>query len=388
MVSESAPVDPLPTGDRPVEHQREDSPFCGLHRPLSGIAIPPTPPASTTTEARVRGMLLGLAIGDSLGNTSEGQTPQRRRQRYGEIRKYLPNRHAEGRRVGLPSDDTQLAFWTIESLLRAGRLDPDDLAHTFAVEQIFGIGSAVRAFQMAMCDPGRSWRDAGQKSAGNGALMRIAPIALPHLKMVNERLWHDTVIATATTHADEMAVVASVGFVGLLFECLSLPEGERPSGRWWPETFLRYARPAEVGGVYYPRTSNLKFEGTLCEMIERHVLPALDQGLSVLEAGENWYSGAYLLETVPSVLCILGLHGADPEQALVRAVNDTRDNDTIAAIVGAAVGAAHGVDALPQRWRDDLLGRTRSDDDGCVQRLIESAVQMFVRQSQRLRRQA
>lgn len=62
---------------------------------------------------RIRGMLLGLAIGDALGNTSEGMLPSDRHSRYGEIRYFLPNHHAGGREVGLPSDDTQLAFWTL-----------------------------------------------------------------------------------------------------------------------------------------------------------------------------------------------------------------------------------------------------------------------------------
>src|SRR5262249_52108449 len=84
----------------------------------------------------------------------------------------------------------------------------------------------------------------------------------------------------------------------------------------------------------------------------------------------RWHSGAYLLETVPSVLLILARHGDDPEEAIVRAVNDTRDNDTIAAIVGAAMGALHGESNLPLRWRDGLLGRTSADDDGHVQKLV------------------
>ena len=84
-----------------------------------------------------------------------------------------------------------------------------------------------------------------------------------------------------------------------------------------------------------------------------------------------WVSGAYLLETVPSVLYILARHGADPAEAIRRAVNDTRDNDTVAAIVGAAVGAMHGEEALPAEWHRDLLGRTRESDDGALHQLLD-----------------
>jgi hypothetical protein len=51
-------------------------------------------------ENRIRGMLLGLAIGDSLGNTTEGQLPSNRRARYGEVRDYLPNRYPDIRPNG------------------------------------------------------------------------------------------------------------------------------------------------------------------------------------------------------------------------------------------------------------------------------------------------
>ncbi len=70
-------------------------------------------------------------------------------------------------------------------------------------------------------------------------------------------------------------------------------------------------------------------------------------------------------------------HGYDAEQALVRAVNDTRDNDTIGAIVGAAMGALHGARGLPARWRDGLLGRTAESDDGRVVELLDRAERRF-----------
>jgi ADP-ribosyl-[dinitrogen reductase] hydrolase len=61
---------------------------------------------------RVEGMLLGIAVGDALGITTEGMLPARRRAKYGELRDYIPNRYVKEAR-GFPSDDTQLAFWTL-----------------------------------------------------------------------------------------------------------------------------------------------------------------------------------------------------------------------------------------------------------------------------------
>ncbi len=144
---------------------------------------------------RVEGMLLGLAIGDALGNTTESLRPATRRQSYGEIRDYLPNKHANYRPVGLPSDDTQMAFWTLEQLLEDNRLVPDHLARKFSQQQIFGIGSTVKAFLRSYKDQGLPWEQSGQPSAGNGALMRIAPVLIPHLRQPSPALWADAALA-------------------------------------------------------------------------------------------------------------------------------------------------------------------------------------------------
>ena len=100
---------------------------------------------------------------------------------------------------------------------------------------------------------------------------------------------------------------------------------------------------------------------------------ALSEGLSSRAACQRWGSGAYLLETLPSVFFILSRYGDNPEEAIVRAVNDTRDNDTHGAIVGAAVGALHGRSAFPAAWRERLSGRLRGDDEGRIFELIEQA---------------
>ena len=42
------------------------------------------------------------------------------------------------------------------------------------------------------------------------------------------------------------------------------------------------------------------------------------------------------------------------EEAIIGAVNDGGDADTIAAITGSIAGAKFGYDAIPQRWIDQL----------------------------------
>ena len=98
------------------------------------------------------------------------------------------------------------------------------------------------------------------------------------------------------------------------------------------------------------------YEGPMWAYVKERVEEAYRQGLSVRQACDSWYSGAYLMETVPAVIYILSKHGHDFEEAIIRAVNDTKDNDTIAAIVGAAVGALHGRKNIPARWLESLPG--------------------------------
>jgi len=335
----------------------------------------PTPPPADWDFSRVEAMLLGLAIGDALGNSTESMLPADRRQAYGEIRDYLPNRRAGGRAVGLPSDDTQLAFWTLEQLLDDQALIPENLARKFTQGQIYGIGSSLRGFLRSYKDHARSWQQSGQPSAGNGALMRIAPILIPHLRRPTPALWADAAIAGMITHNDAASNACCVAFSHLLWECLLLEKAPAPD--WWLETFVAQARLLEGDSSYSSRNPALPYQGPVWQFVEREVHRALQENLSVLQACQRWHSGAYLLETMPCVLYILERHAHEPEEAILRAVNDTWDNDTIAAIVGAAVGALHGRPGLPRRWISSLLGRTRAEDDWHIFELIEAARQTF-----------
>jgi ADP-ribosylglycohydrolase len=320
-------------------------------------------------------MMLGLAIGDALGNTSEGMRPHERRSRHGEVRSYLQapwGSPGETPPRGYPSDDTQLAFWTLEQMLEDGGYVPQNVATKFTQARIFGIGATVRQYLENMQARGRPWYESGVRSAGNGALMRIAPILIPHSKRPSPALWVDTTLCAMTTHNDSASISACLAFVGILWELLSM--ARPPRSDWYLQRYIEVARGLECDDSYRPRGGRfVTYQGPLWRYAERVIKEAMARDWDTLEACESWGSGAYLLETVPSVLYVLARHGADPEEAIIRAVNDTWDNDTVGAIVGAAVGALHGGAALPARWRRGLAGRLGESDDGHVQDLLEKA---------------
>ncbi len=309
-------------------------------------------------------MLLGLAIGDSLGNTTEGLLPDQRAQRYGTIRDYLPNPRAENRPVGLPSEYTQLAMWTLEQLLADKGLVPDHLARRFCQQWIFRVSRTLREFIRRYKDEQVPWERAGVASAGNGALARIAPILVPHLQQPSPALWADVALAAMLIHNDPASIGSCLALERLLWEVMGL--SSVPDPRWWVDHFCSTLHPLEGEATYETRSPHVPYRGPLWLFVEARVPRAVSDGLSVRDACDWWHSGAYLMETVPSALFILARFAHDPEEAIVRAVNDTKDNDSIAAIVGAVVGALHGRSGLPARWIDGLLGRTDAADDGQV----------------------
>lgn len=352
------------------DHLTDDSPQSLIRHGLIPLrwherldTPPPALPTGVRLADRIEGMLLGLAIGDALGNTSESMNPDQRHEVHGWISGYLPNRHADNRCIGLPSDDTQLAFRLIEQLLADGELRPAALGARIADGgQIYGIGQATREF-VRNFRRGQPWYRCGSPTAGNGALMRIAPVLLPWVTCPGEGLWHDTLSAAHLTHADALSTASCLALVHLLWRAIGMEAAPPPD--WWLDEWLAVCH--DVGLDEHRHASRefarIRFHGTLTELVETHVRPALVTGKACDQTCNRWGSAAYLLETVPSVLYILGRHAHNPRQAMLEAVNHTRDNDTVAAIVGAVVGALHGASALPPLWIDHLAGRMAERDN-------------------------
>jgi len=126
---------------------------------------------------RFKGCIIGGAIGDAWGSGFENQFEEEDDTFY-----LVGNPHVEMPRWGI-TDDTQLTIATIEAMLDDGDIKPESLVREFLIlfrsRELRGIGSTTLK-ALRELDIGGHWSQVGRKdqyAAGNGAAMRIAPLA-------------------------------------------------------------------------------------------------------------------------------------------------------------------------------------------------------------------
>ncbi|MET7803322.1 ADP-ribosylglycohydrolase family protein [Micromonospora chersina] len=308
---------------------------------------------------RAAGSLFGLAYGDALGKPTEFLTVAEIVRRYGPA----GPRELTGD-PALVTDDTQMALavaWAlhdapaftaeaVEPLLRRRFLDwavsPDN-------NRAPGM-TCLRA--CAELDRGTRWQDATVAgSKGCGANMRVTPVGLLDVDL-------DTMAGLAQlqaglTHGHPTGLAASeltAYAVRLLRDGAALPDlpGLLTDRAHAQRTVYR----ADWLGDLWQRAG----ERTPEEFIARgwdeclRVLGRLDAALARPDdggdpcrlTGEGWIAEEAL---ATALLCALR-HADDPVGALARGATTAGDSDSIAALAGAFVGAAHGMRAWPDAW--------------------------------------
>lgn len=174
---------------------------------------------------RATGALLGLAVGDALGTTLEFSARDTH-PHHSEMTGGGPFRL----RPGEWTDDTAMAVALAESLIARGGFDPDDLMRRFVswwrtgayscTGTCFDIGITTRLALARFEQTGDPFAgDTSEDSAGNGSLMRVAPVALfcLHDPAAASRMARDQ---SRTTHGAPQAVEACDFFVQLLREAI------------------------------------------------------------------------------------------------------------------------------------------------------------------------
>jgi ADP-ribosyl-[dinitrogen reductase] hydrolase len=330
---------------------------------------------------RVRGSLLGLAVGDALGAPLEGLSAQQVRSHYGLVTDYVDGAKAwkkkpyRWRLPGLYTDDTQQALALIDVLLATGRLDVDKLAalyidlatpdHGYAGAHR-GVGKSFRQV-LADLKRGVSPKLTGQASAGIGAAMRIAPVGLYYADDP-EGLFDAVMSASLMTHRDIRSLSAAMAVAMAAARLLKEPVRDPSFVLWLAADVQRaedriaaqFGRSVASLGAYRRSVSDAiaHVESVLDQPRDRAIAAIVDEANrhgpdSPLRRPTQGFPPACL----PTCLYLL-LTTDSLEEALVDVVNLGGDADTAGAILGALAGLVYGASALPDRW---LLGLQNAD---------------------------
>lgn len=233
------------------------------------------------------------------------------------------------------SDDTILSLATTRAIIRAGRVDPAEIAsefvHEFRKNGIPGLGASTLK---ALTDlkAGAHWALAGRKgerAAGNGAAMRVAPLAffLDARDDDDRRTIRD--VCRITHHNDE-------AYVGALAVLLAM------------QTPLDVLRPQETLSEIAAELPDTNVRDALCKLAE------LPVGFTAAAAASTVGTSGYVAESVPFAVAV-ACSAQDLSTAILDAVSCGGDTDTTASIIGQILGA-HG-HQTPQEWLARLPAR-------------------------------
>src|SRR4051794_24532331 len=178
-----------------------------------------------TRRDRFRGALVGLAVGDAVGTTVEFKPPgtfEPVKDMVGGGPFDLP--------AGAWTDDTSMALCLAESLVETRTFDPVDQlrryvrwyrdGHWSSTGRCFDIGNATRAALERFERTGEPFPgDAAPTAAGNGPLMKLAPVVMAYAARPDEAVRHAGETAR-TTHGAPEAGDATRAFAALLLTAL------------------------------------------------------------------------------------------------------------------------------------------------------------------------
>lgn len=265
--------------------------------------------------ARAEAAYLGLALGDALGATVEFLTPREIRGQYG-IHREIRGGGWLRLRPGHVTDDTTMSLALGAAILAdGGVVKPLSCARAFDAwmrTKPIDIGNTVRRNLVSFRNSGDPCAAPSEYDAGNGAAMRVLPVALATLGS-DEAVVRDAVRAQAhVTHHNPVSDAASE------FICLAVQD---------------FVRGDALRHVY-----------------RRRIRPLVaDYQQFAYKGRRRENPSGWIVETQQAVLQAL-METDSFESCLINVTNRGGDADTTGAIAGMLAGALYGLGAIPPRW--------------------------------------
>lgn len=274
--------------------------------------------------SRAQGALLGQLVGDALGQMVEFRSAGWIRSKFPGGVRDMRDGGTHDTIAGQPTDDSEMALVLARSILGNGRYDREAAAIAYRwwrTSGPFDIGTTTEAALGGAPNP---------ESKANGSLMRVSPLAILGWRRDRDELARDARADSSITHPNPTCGDAVAAF------CVAIAHAIR-TGEGPARVFAATADWVRSQPSFSPEVAQV--------FAEPDVNPT-----GPLDAGNIGYVVLALRNAFHQLV-----HATTLEEALVATVSAGGDTDTNGAIAGALLGAVHGRDAIPQRWRRAVL---------------------------------
>jgi len=323
------------------------------------------PTMEPSTLGRIRGAMLGVAVGDALGAPVEFQSLSEIRAQYGDVG--ITDYVSVYGRHGAITDDTQMTLFTAEGLLRAwvrnlekGICHVPGVVHhaylrwlltqgeplhpnlkvttdgwLYAVRELHARRAPGNTCLSALIQAERFGTFARNNSKGCGGVMRTVPVGLFAKLLREDSSIFDTACeAAALTHGHPTGSLAA-GYLALVISGL--------------------LRGAELTGAMDVANKELRRRKG-----HEETMQAVDKACALAGRGRptpeqlESLGGGWIAEEALAIAVCCALCASNFADGVLMAVNHSGDSDSTGAIAGGILGARHGVAEIPARWLNRL----------------------------------
>ena len=336
------------------------------------------------------GALLGLAVGDALGTTYEFEgieQPDYPTLATGPATDVVGG-GPFGLQAGQITDDTQMAICIARSLVAKRELDVLDIATRYVAwfQHAFDVGNqtgaALRAIENgeSVSTAGRKvWHASGRRAAGNGSLMRTAPIGVwfshAHAKTRWAYLVEASLADSLITHADPRCAIACAAFnaaiaAGIVANASQKhPDMARLTAAEIAAAQLDHAKRGipiaaeRLREAYEDNRDDVALIDAAVEDLQRDLEVAASDNPRIYRVDLDMRKMAGFVRVAFRLAFWHLMNTPSWRAAVTDVASRGADADTNAAIVGALLGARDGVGAIPPEWIDRVLGVTQPGPD-------------------------
>ena len=265
----------------------------------------------THSISRSRAALIGMAVGDALGGPVEFLTRGEITSKYGVLAEMVGGGWLR-LKPGQVTDDTEMSLCIARAVAAVGSFSLRAVADNFAAWLRTGpvdVGDTCRRGIRNYMLNGILETPANEWDAGNGALMRMAPVAL-----------------------------FTLGDTSLLERC------SREQAR------ITHNHPrSDAACFFYGRLLHLALSGRSKARLQRETSEFVTLHPCFRYDPYPGLATGYVVDTVQTVLHHF-FRSRSFEECLVATINQGGDADTTGAIAGGLAGAYYGMEEIPQRW--------------------------------------